>query len=131
MNPVRRQSRVQRSGESADGVNRGRVGIHGPHVEAATQEIRKIASRATARVEYPPPTVESTAQQLIEQIDIDVTELRGKCGRPARRIGLWHPVQLFSRDPGRSKLSAPDDGWFGPAGREQLTPGLLKRGVPT
>jgi hypothetical protein len=39
------------------------------------QEIRKIAPEPAAGVEHPPAAIESAAQELIEQIDVDLAEL--------------------------------------------------------
>jgi hypothetical protein len=71
-----RQARIQRGDEPAHRINRGRIGVHGPHIEAAVQEVGQIASGAAARIEHAPAMVESAAEQLIEQIDVDLAELR-------------------------------------------------------
>ena len=41
--------------------------IHRPHIEAVSQEKRKIMSRAAAGVEHTAATVESSAKKLIER----------------------------------------------------------------
>ena len=76
MNLVERQRRIQRGHELAHRANRRRIGVHGPHIEAAPQEIRKVAPGAAARVEHTLTMVESAAEELIEQIDVDLAELR-------------------------------------------------------
>ena len=70
------QGRIQRGDEPAHRINRGRIGVYRQHIEASAQEVRQVAPGAAARIEHPPPMVESAAKQLIEQIDVDLAELR-------------------------------------------------------
>jgi hypothetical protein len=75
MNLVRRQRRVQGCDELAHRANRRGVRVHGPHLEAVSQEERKITSRAAAGVQHAPATVESSTKELVEQVDVDLAEL--------------------------------------------------------
>jgi hypothetical protein len=57
-------------------LNGRRVLIDAVAVEPALQQIDQISSVAAAGVEDTRPRVEASAQQLIEEIDVDVAELR-------------------------------------------------------
>src|SRR5262245_301787 len=78
MNVAWRQRRVQGGDELARRANSRGVCIYGPHIEAVSQEKRKITSRAATRVQYTPASVESSAKELIEQIDVDFAELHSQ-----------------------------------------------------
>ena len=53
-----------------------RVLVHGVDVEALAQQVDEIASAATAGVEHAHARADPAAQQLVEQVDVDVAELR-------------------------------------------------------
>ncbi len=72
---VGRQLRRQRRGQPADRVHRSRVGIAAVDVEALAEEIHEIAAAAAAGVKDAHATLDAPAQQLIEQIDVNVAEL--------------------------------------------------------
>jgi len=57
----------------------GQVTLKGP--VKSDDEKQKVAADAASRVENPPAAVEPAAQQLIEQIDVDVAELRAQFAR--------------------------------------------------
>ena len=57
-------------------LNGRRVLIDAVAVEPALQQIDQISSVAAASIEDTRPRVEASAQQLIEEIDVDVAELR-------------------------------------------------------
>jgi hypothetical protein len=61
-------------------VDRRRVGVNRPHVEPALQEERQIPTGAAPGIEHASSPVEPAAQQLIEQIDIDLAELGAQVG---------------------------------------------------
>ncbi len=62
-------------GKAAHGVDRARIGVHGGHVVAFAQEIDEVAAGAAAGVEHAHARRDAAAQQLIEEIDVDVAEL--------------------------------------------------------
>ena len=54
---------------------RGRHGrsvlVNRVDVESAVQEVRKVAATAAACIQHPPAAVQPTAQQLVEEVDVD------------------------------------------------------------
>ena len=87
MKLVERQCRTERGRQVTHGPNRRRIGVHPPHIEAVSQEIRKIAPTATAGVEHTAATVESAAKELIEKIDVDLAEFHAQFGGGGKHIG--------------------------------------------
>lgn len=75
MKPIVRVRHIQRGDEPPDRVERGRIGIHRVNLKAAAQKVWKIASRAASGVKHSPAMIESAAKELIEEIDVDLTEL--------------------------------------------------------
>ena len=65
----------QTRGQRLHGLDRGRVRIDAEHLEAAAQQMHEIASRSAAHVEHPHARRDAAAQQLVEQVDVDVAEL--------------------------------------------------------
>ena len=61
--------------ELPDGLNRGRILIHSKHFVTGSQEVDEIATRSTPDVEHTHPWHDASAEQLIEEVDIDLTEL--------------------------------------------------------
>jgi hypothetical protein len=62
-------------GEIAHPRDRHRVRVDAADIEPLAQEVHEIPSAAAARVEDRHPARNSSAQQLIEEIDVDLTEL--------------------------------------------------------
>ena len=67
-------------------ADRDGVGIHRPDVEPAPEEVREIPSTAATGIDQARPPIESAAQKLVEQIDIDPAELRFQFVGHARDI---------------------------------------------
>ena len=108
-----RQRGVQGRDELAHRANRRGVGINRTNVEAMPQEERKVPSPAAACVEHPPPTIESSAKKLIEQVDVDLAELR------AQGDGLGGPIRRHCGDDTVSPAAVRPSGSSLPrAGRE-------------
>ena len=74
---------VQGRGEPANPVDRHRVGVGDTDVEPVLEEERQVPSATAAGIEHAPPAVESAAQQLVEEIDVDLSERRSEVGRHA------------------------------------------------
>ena len=68
--------------------DRGRILIDAEAAEAVPHQVDQIAAFPASGVEHPPPPIETAAQQLIEQVDVDVAELVAK--RDARGMRIRH-----------------------------------------
>ena len=82
----------QRGGELARRGHRAGVLVDRVNLEPAREKIRQVASGAAARVEHAPPRVETAPQQLIEQVDVDLPELRAQLGGGRRRGSHRRPT---------------------------------------
>ena len=68
----------------ADGFNGPRIRVHAEDFVAFPEQIDQIASVPAARVEDPHPGRDTATKQLIEEIDVDLSELLLKIGHCAR-----------------------------------------------
>ena len=74
MEALLREIDLQRPSELAHRRDRVRAGVSGMDLEPAAQKIDEIAPFAAAGVEDAGTAIESAAQQLIEQIDVEPAE---------------------------------------------------------
>ena len=81
-----REAWRQRRSHLAHVDDRLRVLVDGVDVEALAQEVHEVASAAAAGVEHAHAWTDAAAEQLIEQVDVDVTELRLQIHQTARRV---------------------------------------------
>lgn len=54
--------------------NRVRVQVVPEHIEPLAQQVDEVASATAAGVEHPPARGDAAAQQLVEEVDVDVAE---------------------------------------------------------
>ena len=71
---IRGQRGRQRPGQRAHRLDRVGVAIRGVDVVAFAQEVDEVAAGAAPHVHHPHARGDSAAQQLIEQVDVDVPE---------------------------------------------------------
>jgi hypothetical protein len=76
VNVLRRNRRIDRGYQPPHRLHCRGVRIDGADLEAVLQEKRKVAPGSAARVEDAAATVEPAAKQLIEQVNVDLPELR-------------------------------------------------------
>ena len=67
--------------------NHLRTLIHAPHLEPGAHEKHEVTSRATTCVENLHALRDAAAQELIEQVDVDVAELLAQVCRRLRHAG--------------------------------------------
>ena len=70
-----REGGSEARGELANDVDRGRLAIDTVTLEAMLQQVDEIAPVAAAGIEDARPRIKPAAQDLIEEIDVDVAEL--------------------------------------------------------
>jgi hypothetical protein len=86
--------RRRKCGEEAPrGGDRLGVRVDGMDVEPVRQEIWKVASGAASGFEHTPPGVETTAHELIEEVDVDVAEPGAKV---IGNRGVRHAAAILS-----------------------------------
>jgi hypothetical protein len=61
-----------------------------------SQEVGKVSAGAAAGIEHTPAAIEAAAQELIEEIDVDVAERRAQFSRHSSGIGR-HPLMISAR----------------------------------
>ena len=92
----RRSSRRGRCGRKssrrahADALDRRRIAIDPEAAEAAAEQVHEVAAVAAAGIEHARPAIETAAQQLIEQVDVDLAERRVQLGAWRRSRPLRH-----------------------------------------
>src|ERR1700722_5767744 len=72
-------------------INGPRISVHAKNLIAFSKQIHQIASLPAARVEDPHPRRDTSPQKLVEEVDIDVSELALK---------VWHGDIPIIRDGG-------------------------------
>jgi hypothetical protein len=72
---VAREPRRERSCQTARFVHGAPIRIRPEDFIASSEQVNEITSRTAARVEYPHPGRDAPAQELIEKVDVDRTEL--------------------------------------------------------
>ena len=99
---LRRQGGRQGGGHLADVTDGLRVLVHGVDVEAFAQEVHEIATAAAAGIEQAHARPDATAEQLIEQVDVDVPELAdpSETWIGNRKLGPVPGAQFPVPDPG-------------------------------
>ena len=75
LNPIRRHPGIHSRGEFAHSAYGAGIGVDRPYLEAVPQEIRKVAPVTAAGVEQAATPIEAAAQQLVEQVDVDLAKL--------------------------------------------------------
>jgi hypothetical protein len=78
---LRRQVRRQHCRHTAEVGHAAGIQIHAKHLVSLAQEIDQVPAGATARIQNPHTRNDAASQQLIEEVDVDVTELLAKVGR--------------------------------------------------
>lgn len=87
---LRPNHRARRRRQPTSRVDRQWIGVGNAQVEAVVQEEGQIPSAAAAGIEHAPPAIESAAKQLVEQIDVDLSELRSEAGGDV----ITHPPMI-------------------------------------
>jgi hypothetical protein len=106
-----RQMRSEGGGRRPDGLDGRRLAVDGVAVEAVLQEEDQVPAVSAADVEDTTPCVEAAAEDLVEEVDVDVAEPDAQ---------------------GRARTRRPD-----PVARRQFAPGAAgissagKRGSPS
>src|SRR5262245_3932957 len=94
------------------------IGVVAGHRPAAAEQIDKVAALSTARVEHTHAGPDPAPQKLIEEVDVDLAELRvevhvrkaGPGHRPRSRAQDQRPESLWpSRRTGRPRAAC--DSW--------------------
>ena len=70
-----RKSGRERGGESACGVDRSGVLVYAEDLVSLAQEVDEVAPEAAARIEDTHSGMDAATEKLIEEVDIDGTEL--------------------------------------------------------
>lgn len=70
-----RERRRERCGEAAYGLHGLRIGIDAKNLITFAEEIDEVAAGTTSSIEDPHPRHDAAAEELIEEVDIDLAEL--------------------------------------------------------
>lgn len=70
-----RQTRRRRRSDAPDAVDLSRIGIDSEYVRATAHEVLGVAPITAAGVEDPHLGGDTAAEKLVEQVDVDATEL--------------------------------------------------------
>ena len=92
----RRQLRREPRRRLLHQLNRGGILVHAEAGEAVLQEVDQVPAVAAAGVEHARAGVEPAAKNLIEEIDVDVAELRPQLA--AERLWRRHTAADAGRD---------------------------------
>jgi hypothetical protein len=78
----------------ARGLERARIRIYSEHFEALSEQIDDVSSRAAAGIEDPHSRRDTPAEKLIEQVDIDRSELVAEVDHEESIIqGRYNPTK--------------------------------------
>src|SRR4051812_45476761 len=86
---VCRKGGGERCGQTAGGIDCLRVGVDAVNVVPLMEEVDKVASGTAGRVEDPHTRRDPSAEELIEEVDIDLAELLMKICHAVTRAS--HP----------------------------------------
>ena len=75
---IGRERRIELGGECTDALHRGRILVGGGDVVAASEEVDEVATAAAAGIDDVHAGCDAPAQELVEQVDVDVAELHAQ-----------------------------------------------------